>query len=86
MKVPTNRTPMYLSEELLGANPVNIEITLYTGRLPKMSPVRYKELFGSVKVFLKVYTALIINKDVFVTNEHVHILHDEGLECIPKTQ
>ena len=77
---------MYLSEELLDANPVNIEITLYSGRLPRMSPGRAKELFGSIKAFLKVYTALINNEDVFVTNGHVHILHHEGLECVPKTQ
>ena len=84
MKVPTNRTPMYLSEELIGGNPMHLEITQYTGRLPKMSVKRARELFGSICIFMRVCKALDNGVGVFVYGEEIYILYDEGLKIIPK--
>ena len=75
----------WISEELIGGNPGLLEITQYTGRLPKMSIKRARELFGSICIFMRVCKALDNGVDVFVCGEEIHILYDEGLKIIPKT-
>ena len=75
----------WISEELISGNPRHLEITQYTGRLPKMSIKRAKELFGGVCIFMRVCNALDNGIDVFVCGEEIHILYDEGIEIIPKT-
>ena len=75
----------WISEELISCNPKHLEITQYTGRLPKMSIKRARELFGSVCIFMRVCKALDNGIDVFICGEEIHILYDEGLKIIPKT-
>ena len=77
-------TTIYLSEELISANPEHLEITFHTGRLPKMSIKRARELFGSICIFMRACKALDNGVDVFVCGEEIHILYDEGLKIIPK--
>ena len=74
----------WISEELIGGNPGHLEITQYTGRLPRMSTKRARELFGSICIFMRVSKALDNGVDVFVCGEEIHILYDEGLKIIPK--
>ena len=84
MNEVVNGLNTWISEELISANPELLEITQYTGRLPKMSIKRARELFGSVCIFMRVCKALDNNIDVFVYGEEIHILYDEGLKVIPK--
>ena len=74
-----------LSEELLNVAPEVIEITLYNGRLPKMTMGRATELLGHSISFCKVIKELCEDTDVFVYGGNIHILRNEGIEIIPKT-
>ncbi len=78
-------TTIYLSEELISANPEHLEITQYTGRLPRIEEKRAKELFGEVTTLITICEALDNNEDVFVYGGNIHILRNEGIEIIPKT-
>ena len=78
-------TTIYLSEELISANPEHLEITFHTGRLPRIEEKRAKELFGEVTTLLTICEALDNNEDVFVYGGNIHILRNEGIEIIPKT-
>ena len=80
----TSKILTLLSEELIGCNPMHLEITQYTGRLPKMSVKRARELFGSICIFMRVCKALDKGVGVFVYGEEIYILYDEGIEIIPK--
>lgn len=81
----TSKILTLLSEELLNVAPEVIEITLYNGRLPKMTMGRATELLGHSISFCKVIKGLCEDTDVFVTNGDIHILHTKGIEIIPKT-
>ena len=78
-------TTIYLSEELISANPEHLEITFHTGRLPRIGEKRAKELFGEVITLITICEALDSNEDVFVYGGNIHILRNEGIEIIPKT-
>ena len=78
-------TTIYLSEELISANPEHLEITFHTGRLPRIEEKRAKELFGEITTLIAICEALGSNEDVFVYGGNIHILRNEGIEIIPKT-
>ena len=78
-------TTIYLSEELISANPEHLEITFHTGRLPRIEEKRAKELFGEITTLIAICEALNDNEDVFVYGGNIHILRNEGIEIIPKT-
>lgn len=78
-------TTIYISEELISANPEHLEITFHTGRLPRIGEKRAKELFGEIATLITICEALGGNEDVFVYGGDIHILRKEGIEIIPKT-
>ena len=84
MNVISEIATIYLSEELISANPDVLEITQYTGRLPRIGEKRAKELFGEIATLITICEALGNNEDVFVYGGNIHILRKEGIEIIPK--
>ena len=78
-------TTIYLSEELISTNPEHLEITFYTGRLPRIGEKRAKELFGEITTLIAICEALDNDEDVFVYGGNIRILRKEGIEIIPKT-